>query len=489
MVACTTCTVALLHSVNPSAADAATFDYQPTTIVMNGKLVLKVQHIVAPDPWDGGRPTSWIPIYYLHDVLHALPGNSHRSEVMSWDGASSIGVLKLTVPSGMVLANAGQPTMQSDSMNIFISGGQNTVTVSAPRWTAVDPASHQLTAFAPAYYVMEALRAAGIASTWNGHIWNMTTSPGVSSGSSPIETKLEAAVSLWTFLQQHVSLQLGFRSQDMTPYTIGSFTDVPSQDEGIIGSLTTASESFHDPYESESPAFHPVSKHVFGSRQAVTEAEMDKVLLNVSGIISNPHGPESVPYGSALALCDATGVRVPGLAPTSPMTSQQYHAWLESLLPMMRGFRQVGKNEYQLIPQWLFDGVGGVGESEQADTRSFEDLQQVQVTVHPAHNTMTAILPNFSVHSPEAVTIQGAQYSLDGGKEWITSPGFGSAPIYSSAGVEDGGLDNAPSKIFVRSKANSEIWVTYGATSVQASQSGGAGTGFVYKQGKFFSNL
>lgn len=489
-VGCTTFSVALIHSVNPSVADAATFDYQPTTIVMNGKLVLKVQHIVAPDPWDGDKPTSWIPIYYLHDVLHALPGNGHRSGVVSWNGASSTGVLKLTVPSGRVLANAGEPTLQRRSMNISISGGKHTVTVSAPRWTAVDPASHQLTTFAPAYYVMEALRAAGIASTWNGRIWDMTANPdGVPPESSSIESKLEAAVSLWTFLQQHASLQLGFQSQDMTPYTLGSFTDVPSEDEGIIGSLTTASASFHDPYESQSPAFRPVSNTVFGSSETVTEAEMDKVLLNLSGIISNPHVRESVPYGSALALCNATGIRVPGLAPTSPMTSRQYHVWLESLLPMMKGFRKVGRNEYQLIPQWLFVGVEGVGQSEQADTRSFEDLQQVQVTVHPAHNTMTAILPNFSVHSPEAVTVQGAEYSLDGGREWISSPSFASTPIYSSAGTADGGINHAPSKILIRSQANSEVWVTYGATSVQASQSGGVGTGFVYKHGEFFSNL
>ncbi|MFX4300664.1 hypothetical protein ACOJUR_00025 [Alicyclobacillus tolerans] len=470
-------------AVAPTPVMASNVDYQPTTLTLNGETVVTAQHIVAPDPWNGGQVTSWLPVYYLGDVMQKLFNNGATRYGMSWNGAGSTGTLTIGVPDGTLGANSGQAQSAPNSMNIEVSTQTHTAIFPAPRLTAIDPASGKPTTYVPEYYVMEALAKAGIQSTWNGTVWAMTTgTTSAPPASGTTETKLEAAVSLWNFLAANAKLQ---RPNGSTAtFAMGSYTDVPSQDEAIIGSLTTMPYGTPYLYDGNLPAFQPDSSNTFGSSDPITEAELDQALLNLSGLTSN-NAP--IPYGSAVNLCDATGVEVSGLDPNAPMTTTEFQTWLQSLIPMMRGWKQVGTDAFQLIQPWLF-AASAMGSNAQAVENSWNAMDSIVIHVDPSTDTMTMQAPDYPLGNPMVLKFQSASYSLNGGQTWITpTDSLG----YSSGYAPDGGSYSTPSTILIRAKASYGMYMVYLEAQNPLSTSsitlgGTMPLAFGYRNGQFF---
>ncbi|MFX4302740.1 hypothetical protein ACOJUR_10890 [Alicyclobacillus tolerans] len=64
----------------PVVTRVTTFaEYAPTTIQMVCGLTLTPKHVVSNDPWIG-KPTSWVPVYYLQVELKSVwcPKNMER---------------------------------------------------------------------------------------------------------------------------------------------------------------------------------------------------------------------------------------------------------------------------------------------------------------------------------------------------------------------------------------------------------------------------
>ena len=144
-------------------AHAATTQYQPTHIILNGTVVTSPQHTTAIDP-STHQKTSFVPIYYAMEVLKKLGITS------TWDGTT----WSLSVPSSLN-PDLSNPTTETNQMYFVMNGVR---VEAAPKLVTVDPSSNKDTTYVPIYYLEHALQRIGVSSTWNGTTWNLANSTG-----------------------------------------------------------------------------------------------------------------------------------------------------------------------------------------------------------------------------------------------------------------------------------------------------------------------
>ncbi|MCF8567884.1 peptidoglycan-binding protein [Alicyclobacillus tolerans] len=148
-------------------------------IYNNGKLTERAYGLVS-----GG--TTYMPIWYVMQVLQSLGIQS------TWKD----GHWKMTVPSSYKLDLTHLPQVHTQTSNTQLAdiSLNGTVVAQMTSIVHVDPSSNQPTTFMPIWYVQQALKRVGIASTWDGVNWKMTpaaktkTSTSSTSGSGSTKT-------------------------------------------------------------------------------------------------------------------------------------------------------------------------------------------------------------------------------------------------------------------------------------------------------------
>ncbi|AEJ44370.1 hypothetical protein TC41_2471 [Alicyclobacillus acidocaldarius subsp. acidocaldarius Tc-4-1] len=137
-------------------ANASSSIWSPTVIEANGQVVSHVEYIVAVDPFSHEK-TSWLPIWYLETALSKLGVQS------TWNGR----VWTMATPSSWRadVKNTIDKMPTASEMELVIDGKEVEI---APKLVAKDPWGHSETTYAPVYYVMEAVQAAGGEVAWNG---------------------------------------------------------------------------------------------------------------------------------------------------------------------------------------------------------------------------------------------------------------------------------------------------------------------------------
>ncbi|KPV38944.1 hypothetical protein [Alicyclobacillus ferrooxydans] len=142
-----------------------------THIYLNGQNVSNPEHVIAKDPW-GGSKTTWVPVYYLQQVL------TKAGFQTSWNGTS---LTFVSDPSGWVTGAAlGNPEAQpltapKGQMQVTLVSG-SAPSMNIPKLVAKDPASGVKTTYVPIYYIDQVLNQYWMMhATWNGSDWQMVT--------------------------------------------------------------------------------------------------------------------------------------------------------------------------------------------------------------------------------------------------------------------------------------------------------------------------
>ena len=128
---------------------------QTKCIELNGKTLSKPSGFVYQN-------TTYMPLFYVQQLLNDLKINN------TWNGNTNTWSISTPFSS--------QPTKtletKSGSMGIKINNKWFAAHVN--KIVTVDPSSHQNTTFIPIWYIMQALQAIGLQSSWNnGTTWNV----------------------------------------------------------------------------------------------------------------------------------------------------------------------------------------------------------------------------------------------------------------------------------------------------------------------------
>ncbi|MFB5191694.1 hypothetical protein [Alicyclobacillus fastidiosus] len=422
----------------PSTADAAT-KYYLTKIEINGSDIANPGHLVAVDPFGGGKTeTSYLPIWYVDEALQKL------GITPSWDGAE--GVLSLSVPSTMQVTYPTPPTpmaIDSQIMKIEVNGQVMTY---APRQTAVDQGSNGVvTTYVPIYYLEKTLIAIGITVGWDGTSWTMTyTATAPSTPSTPSgDTKLAAALAFAQAAGIRPNPDAG-----ANPYS-----DVPESVWPTVSSLVS-SYTWVNPVGSSdsmpvgSPLFTPDSAATFGSNDPTTLTDLATAFEVYSGLQAGHNA--FLPGGSLQSFAQITGL-TKNVSDTGNLTQNDISTIMTNFQNVEKGYISLGGNKYQLvyrpaaranfwdtsIPAQTFANDWG---------NSIKVLDQV--TTSYAGGTFTTHIPGYSdshTSSGNFIELAGIsspeQVSTDGGSTWKTVSG----PLgYDSLNSDEGGVSTAP---------------------------------------------
>lgn len=151
------------------SAGAQPYSYYPTVIELNGQSAATPKHIVAVDPFSGkgSQPTSYLPIWYLFQVLHAL------GITPTWDGHT----LNLDVLSSISINYPSIPSPMDANNSVMAVTVNGRTVVYAPKIAYTDEGSTTMTTFIPVYYVEKVLGYLNIQTGWNGTNWTMSSGP------------------------------------------------------------------------------------------------------------------------------------------------------------------------------------------------------------------------------------------------------------------------------------------------------------------------
>lgn len=165
-----------------------------THIYLDGQNVSNPEHVVAKDPW-GGSKTTWVPIYYLQQVLKKAGFQT------SWNGTS---LTFVSDPYGWVAGAAlGNPEAQplvapKGQMQVKLDN-QGPPSMNIPKIVTKDPASGVETTYAPIYYIDQVLNKYWMMHvTWNGTDWKMVTQQNSPITEQSYSTPSEAANAVTT---------------------------------------------------------------------------------------------------------------------------------------------------------------------------------------------------------------------------------------------------------------------------------------------------
>lgn len=205
-------------AVPAMAATQSGYTMAATHIYLDGQNISNPVHVVAQDPW-GGSKTTWVPIYYVQQVLKKADFQT------SWNGTS---LTFVSAPPGWVAGAAlGNPEAQpivapKGQMQVKLVN-QGPPSMNIPKIVMKDPASGVETTYAPIYYIDQILNTYWMMhATWNGSDWKMVTqqnspiteqSYSTSSAAAYAVTNIQTNFSFMKFNSGSVNLGDGITAQ------------------------------------------------------------------------------------------------------------------------------------------------------------------------------------------------------------------------------------------------------------------------------------
>lgn len=435
-------TLAMMASVPVTTAHAATtgyYNYHATGVEVNGSVVSTPGHIVAKDPFSGGKiATSFLPVWYVDQALGKF------GVKVTWSGAT--GILNLTTPSGMKVNYPSTPraiAINSGTMKIEINGK---VVTYAPRIAYYDEGSNGIiTTFVPVYYLEKSLGYMGVQTGWTGTYWTMNYGAVTTPPPTGTSVKLAAAIAF-------------AKAMNIKPNNTGAdpYSDVPQSDWQWIEPLVNnnfvykLSTEYGGGFQVQmgTSVFQPESSTQFGSN--VTMAQIDRAFQVASGWKTGHDA--YLPGGSVTAFGNVVGVNN-GLPSSGNLSMSDVGTLSENLAKIEKGMVSLGNNQYQLVyrPQaagnyWTAAVPANVFAANEA--KGIQMIDQTVITYLGGNNFETKA-PDVSESSN--FTVSGIdtpeQYSLDGGKTWHTASG---AAGFDSSDPSAGGTNNPPSTVLIK---------------------------------------
>jgi hypothetical protein len=145
-----------------SFAFTSSTPFYQTALSINGVEISTPKHTTA---WDGYTTTSFIPLWYMEQLLNLMGINA------SWDGNT----FNLQPASTYKVDMSNLPAHQSVTSSRMAIAINNTVVDYAPRITRPDPADGIMTTYVPIAYLEDTLHRLGIQSSWDGTHWSITS--------------------------------------------------------------------------------------------------------------------------------------------------------------------------------------------------------------------------------------------------------------------------------------------------------------------------
>ncbi|KYP79530.1 hypothetical protein [Ferroacidibacillus organovorans] len=420
----------LLGSLSANPVLAATVSSAskayPTRIEWNGKVLMSPQHMVRRDS-GATQPTSWLPIWYLFQVLKPLGIES------SWNGKD----WNLTVPSGEVQGGTSLKNSSPPSGDIRIELNGRPVEY-APCIVHRDFSGQVMTSYVPIWYLMQALDRIGIQSTWDGTTWSLTTSKAVPA------TKMQVVKDFAKTL--HIALD----SSGVNP-----FDDVPSADWPYVHTALTKGY------------FMPDSPTHFGASDNISLETVDHAYQTYVGIpdgdLSWNAGGNTVAWANAVQL--NLGVT------QGTMTSTEETQVMSNLADLYQGYSKTSDGSYHV---WFqpYDAkvafahnpnvTAGVASAGQENSIRLAD--QITFSVQP-QDGLTFILPGLADTDAMEITAGSlfnksgnhTEFSMDGGGTWSVADGFDG---YDSRDPSNGGVKSPVKEVMVRTEGHAELGVS-----------------------------
>ncbi|MCY0896282.1 MAG: hypothetical protein OWS03_08355 [Alicyclobacillaceae bacterium] len=377
--------------------------------------------------------TTYMPIWYVMQSLKTIGIQS------TWNGKTWMLVPSYKLPK----ATSKSPTAKG-SMSIVVD--KHVV----ERLTGIVGmvSRHEATTYMPIWYVMQALKALGIESTWSADTWTLkptakkSSSPTRSahtggkepssgtSGSSPSGSSSSASAS---------GTQPAFVPPTLPANEVSVETFVSNllQAEGVAGDSTGKSPYIDLPTSSpfypamnkamELGIWTPSSSTMSGAYTPVTVSMADQMYWSFLGLSD----PAFQPGGNPVAWANIVGFNPPGVQATADITPSNLQTMMVNLANEQAGFAQSGSTDaYQVvyppeneaIATFAGDSLNGQPffTSNQAVQTAIDDTYHfydgIQVTIPEGEGTWTVSLPAPLSEGEFAVlAAEGMQYSTDGG--------------------------------------------------------------------------
>ncbi len=210
-----------LQGLLPMEASAATSAKgAPTVITMMGQSSIQADHVVAADPWSG-KPTSWVPVYYLQRVLKFVGVQS------TWDGNT---MNATSIPRGWTVNAASAPqtgTPPTGEMQFSIGGNTNGF-VRSPKLVAKDPAGDVDTTYIPVYYADLFLHERlAMGAVWTGTAWILSPQPVITQ--TTYSDSVAAGKQVQTILRENTYLVFDPESQ-----TVNLGPGITAKEDGAL---------------------------------------------------------------------------------------------------------------------------------------------------------------------------------------------------------------------------------------------------------------
>lgn len=415
-------------SVGPvlAATIPSTSKAYPTRIELNKKVLMSPKHMVRRES-QGGQPTSWLPIWYLFQVLKPLGVQS------SWNGKT----WNLTVPSGDVQGKASPNEGSPPNGDIRIELNGSSVEF-APCIAHRDFSGRVMTSYVPIWYLMQVLNRISVTSTWDGTTWSLTAPE-----TTPV-TKLQVVKDF-------------VRTLHMAPDSSGvnPFDDVPSADWPAVHAALTKGY------------FSPDSPTHFGASDTISLETMDHAYQLYVGIPDR-----DLPWnagGTTVAWANAVQLNLGVTQGT--MTSTEETQVMSNLANLYQGYSKTSDGSYRVWFQPYDAKVAfahnpnvTAATASAGQENSIRLADQITFSVQPL-NGLTFVLPGLSDTDSMEITAGSlfnksgnhTEFSVNGGGTWSVADGFDG---YDSRDPSNGGVRSALKQVMVRTEGHTELGVS-----------------------------
>jgi hypothetical protein len=420
----------LLGSLSANTVSAATVSSAskayPTHIEWNGKVLMSPQHMVRKES-GATKPTSWLPIWYLFQVLKPLGIES------SWNGKD----WNLTVPSREVQDGTSLKNSSPPSRDIRIELNGRPVEF-APCVVHRDFSGQVMTSYVPIWYLMQALDRIGIISTWDGMTWSLTTPQAV-----PV-TKMQVVKD---FAQ---TLHIAPDSSGVNP-----FDDVPPADWPYVHAALIKGY------------FLPDSPTHFGASDNIPLETVDLAYQTYVGI---PDGDLSWNAGGN-TVAWANDVQLNLGVTQGTMTSTEETQVMSNLADLYQGYSKTSDGSYRVWFQPYDAKVAfahnpnvTAATASAGQGSSIRLADQITFSVQP-QDGLTFILPGLTDTDSMEITAGSlfnksgnhTEFSVNGGASWTFANGFYG---YDSRDSENGGIKTPRGSVLVKTQGHAQIAVS-----------------------------
>lgn len=395
------------------------------------------KHMVRRES-QGGQPTSWLPIWYLFQVLKPLGIRS------SWNGKT----WNLTVPSGDVQRKASlQGSPPNGDIRIELNGSSVEF---APCLAHRDFSGQGMTSYVPIWFLMQVLDRIGVTSTWDGTTWSLTAPK-----ATPV-TKLQVVKDF-------------VRTLHMAPNSSGvnPFEDVPSADWPSVHAALTKGY------------FSPDSPTHFGASNTVRLETVDHAYQAYVRIPDRDLSWNA--GGTTVAWANAVQLNL-GVTPGTLTTAGERQV-MSNLANLYQGYSKTSDGSYRVWFQpydakvaFAHDPNLTAGVASAGQEHSIRLADQITFSVQPQEK-LTFILPGLTDTDSMEITAGSlfnksgnhTEFSVDGGGTWSSANGFYG---YDSRDPASGGIKTPKGLVLIKTQGHtqvavSDIFATHDTTFVE----------------------